>query len=127
MKSNSSFITYELEPGIYIFNDLSEALFNILHPEDRVYNNSVDIEYDDITMQTKLVVRPGNVAIRFEEISVFSCILGFISGWDYKHYNKYISQKSVNLSSTNRIHLKCDVIDGSVIDGSKQPFLYGFD
>ena len=27
---NSSFITYELEPGIYTFKDISEALFNIL-------------------------------------------------------------------------------------------------
>ena len=35
----SSFITYDLEPGIYAFKDISEALFNILHPEYRVYNN----------------------------------------------------------------------------------------
>ena len=26
----SSFITYELQPGMYSFKDLSEALFNIL-------------------------------------------------------------------------------------------------
>ena len=30
---NSDFITYELDPGIYTFKDLSEALFNILQPE----------------------------------------------------------------------------------------------
>ena len=30
---NSSFITYELEPGIYTFEDFSEALLNILQPE----------------------------------------------------------------------------------------------
>ena len=30
---NSSFITYELEPGIYTFKDLSEALLKILQPE----------------------------------------------------------------------------------------------
>ena len=49
---NSIFITFELETGIYTFKDSSEALFNILHPEYRVYNNSVDIEDDDITMKT---------------------------------------------------------------------------
>ena len=74
---NSGFITYELEPGIYNFKDISEALFNILHPEYRVYNNSVDIEYDDITMKTKLVVRPGIIAIMFDEksFSVLSLVL----------------------------------------------------
>ena len=68
-------------------------------------------------MKTKLGVRPGIIAIRFDEKSFFSTILGFTSGWDYKHYNKYISQKIVHLSSTNKIHLKCDVIDGSIQDG----------
>ena len=69
---NSSFIIYELEPGIFIFKDLSKALFNILQPEYEVYNNPVDIESDNITMKTKLVVRPGIVAIRFDEKMFFS-------------------------------------------------------
>ena len=77
-------------------------------------------------MKTKLDVKAGIIAIRFDEKSFFSTILGFTSGWDYKHYNKYISQKIVNLSNTNKIHLKCDVIDGSVVNGLRQPILYGF-
>ena len=56
----------------------------------------------------------------------FSTILGFSPGWDYKHYNKYTSQKIVNLGSTNKIHLKCDCIDGSVVDGIRQPILHSF-
>ena len=56
----------------------------------------------------------------------FSTILGFTAGWDYKHYNQYLSQKFVNLSSTNKIHLKCDAIDGSVVNGVRQPKLYSF-
>ena len=56
---NSSFITYELQPGIYTFKDISEALFNILQSEYPGPNNVIDIEYGDITMKTKLVVRPG--------------------------------------------------------------------
>ena len=56
----------------------------------------------------------------------FSTILGFTPGWDYKHYNQYLSQKIVNLSSTNRIHLKCDVIDGKKVNSDRQPILYSF-
>ena len=58
---NSGFITYKLEPGIYTFNDLSEALFNILQPEYELFNNSVDNEFDDITMKIKLVLKSGNI------------------------------------------------------------------
>ena len=73
-----------------------------------------------------MVVRSGIIAIRFDEKSFFSTILGFNPGWDYKHYNQYLSQKIVNLSSTNKIHWKCDAIDGSVVDGIRQPTLYSF-
>ena len=48
-------------------------------------------------MKTKLVVKDGIIAIRFDEISFFSTILGFNPQWDYKHYNEYISQKIVNV------------------------------
>ena len=123
---NSSFITYELEPGIYTFKDISEALLNILQSEYPVPSNTIVIEFNDITRKTKLVVNSGIIAIRFDEKSFFSTILGFTPGWDYKHYNKYISQKIVNLSNTNKIHLKCDCIDGTVQDGIRQPFLFSF-
>ena len=56
----------------------------------------------------------------------FCNVLGFTSGWDYKHYNKYIGQKILNLGCTNKIHLKCDIIDGSVVNGLRQPILYSF-
>ena len=122
----SSFITYELEPGIYTFKDISEALFNILQLEYPGPSNAIVIEFDDITRKTKLVVRPGIIAIRFDEKPFFSTVIGFTPGWDYKHYNEYTSQKIVNLTSTNKIHLKCDCIDGSVVNGSRQPILFSF-
>ena len=98
---NSSFITCELDPGIYTFKDISEALFSILQSDSPGDCNVIVIEYDDINMKTKLDVKAGIIAIRFDEKSFFSTILGFTSGWDYKHYNKYTSQEVVNLGSTN--------------------------
>ena len=123
---NSSFITYELEPGIYNYKEISEALFYILQSEYPQSDSEILIRLDDITKKTKLVVNSGIIAIRFDEKSFFSTILGFTPGWVYKHYNQYLSQKIVNLSSTNKIHLKCDAIDGSVVNGVRQPILYSF-
>ena len=123
---NSSFNTCKLEPGIYTFKDISEALFNILQSEYPGPSNVIDIDHNDITMKTEMVVKSGIIAIRFDEKSFFSTVLGFTPGWDYKHYNKYISQKIVNLSNTNKIHLKCDAINGSVVNGLRQPILYSF-
>ena len=123
---NSSFITFELEPCVYTFKHISEALFNILQNKYPVPSNTIAIEIDDNTRKTKLVVRNGIIAIRFDEKSFFSTILGFTAGWDYKHYNKYVSQKIANLSKTNKIHLKGNCIDGSIQDGVRQPIFFSF-
>ena len=123
---NSKFITYEKEPGFYTFEDLSETVFNTLQPEYDESSNVIVIEFHDITMKTILVDRDGMIAIRFDEKSFFTTVLGFTSGWDYKHYNAYISQKILNLNTTNKIHLKSDCINGSIINGVQQPILYSF-
>ena len=60
------------------------------------------------------------------KIRFFKTISRFTSGWDYKHYNEYNSQKIVNLSTTNKIHLKCDSFNGSNLNGVQQPILYSF-
>ena len=123
---NSNFVTYELVPGIYRYRDMAEALYYILESEYPSSGSEILIRLDDITRKTKLVVRSGIIAIRFDEKSFFSTILGFTPGWDYKHYNQYLSQKIVNLSNTNKIHLKCDAINGSVVNGVREPILYSF-
>ena len=72
--------------------------------------------------------------MRFDEKSFFHILLGFEPYWDYKPNQLYhlifptlyISFKILNLSITNKIHLKCDVIDGSVVNGLRQPILYSF-
>ena len=46
---NISFNTYELQPGIYTFKDLSEAFLNILQPEYPGHNKKLGFEIHDIT------------------------------------------------------------------------------
>ena len=53
---NSSFITYELEPGIYSYREISEALLYILQSEYPQSGSEILIRLDDVTRKTKLVV-----------------------------------------------------------------------
>ena len=77
---NSSFITYEISPGIYTFKDISEVLLNLLQSDYNGDFKKIVIEYVNFTMKTKFFVRPGTIAIRFDEKSFFSTILGFTPG-----------------------------------------------
>ena len=123
---NSSSITYELEIGIYFSKDFSKALKRILQPEYDGYYDVIGIENDEITMKTKLFVGEGILFIKFDELPFFSTVLGFTPGWDYKPCIVHMSQIIVNLGNTNKIHLKCDVIDGSIVNGLRQPILFSF-
>ena len=55
---NSNFITYEIKPGTYTFKDLSEVLTKSSHLGFVGFNNSINVEFNDITMKAKLIVRP---------------------------------------------------------------------
>ena len=134
---NSKVITYEISPGIYTFKDISKDLSRGFEKEFEIRgeiqpttkydkSDSIIIEYDINTMKTKLIVSHKINALRFDEKSFFSTILGFPPYWDYKSYKEYVGEKIINLSTIDKNHLKCDVIDGSVVNGSRQPILYRF-
>ena len=38
----------------------------------------------------------------------------------------YIIDKPVNISGIDKVHLKCDCIEGSIVNGIRQPVLYSF-
>ena len=71
-------------------------------------------------------VRGGVIALRFDEKLLFSTVLGFTAGWDYKHYKENISGKLLNLGKRDKIHLKRVIIDGSVRDAKRQPKRFSF-
>ena len=60
--------------------------------------------------------------------------MDFTPYWDYKPTNAlhadspgaYTSDKILNSNSVNEIHLKSDVIDGSVQNGVRHPVLFSF-
>ena len=86
-------------------------------------------------MKTKLILkRFGGTfgTLRFDEKLFFNTLLGFTPYWNYKPTNAihadrpggYTSEKILNLSTTDKNHLKCDVTDGSIVDGLRQPSLF---
>ena len=128
---NSHFITYELTPGAYTLQDISDAVHTF-----RGHTEILQFEYDDITMKTKInlkyIYEWKNFALgtlRFDERSFFHTLLGFTPYWVCTPTNSpgvYTSNKILYLSTTNKIHLKCDIIDGSVVNGLRQSILYSF-
>ena len=121
---NEKFITHKLDPGNYNIEDLKKAVYPLGDHE-----NTLQIEYDDLNKKVKhILTRFGETfgTSRFNEKSFFQTLLGFEPYWDYKP-GVYTSDKIIlNLNTVNKIHLKCDIIDGSIQDGIRQPILFSF-
>ena len=134
---NSHFITYELTPGICTIQDISDAIQTFSGHEE-----SIQLEYDDISMRTTIVLKFKNEkakfasgTLRFDKQSFFHTLLGFSPYWDYKPTNSdhvliagvCPSNKIIlNLNTIDKIPLKCDCIDGSIQNGLRNPTLFTF-
>ena len=120
---NLNFITFELPSGFYIFKDLSDFILRDFQSKFKEVDRAIVIEFHGFSMTAKLLVRPGLIAIRFEEKSFFISILGFNPHWDYKFYKEYIRRKIPKISTKDKFHIECDVIDSYVLIGKQEPYL----
>ena len=121
-------IGYSLNPGIYGIVDLNNTLKNNL-PD----NVEVTITIDDIRLKSKLKT---NQTLIFFNKSFLYTILGCtqsrsfplddIDGFYQLTAGSYIGDRPVNITGIDKIHLKCDRIHGSIVNGEREPILYSF-
>ena len=119
---------YSLNPGFYEVVDLNNILKYIL-PD----NVKLNITIDDIRLKSNLKI---NQTLIFTERSFFYTILGFtqsrsyplddIDGFYQLIAGSYKSDRPINITGIDKIHLKCDCIQGSVVNGIREPILYSF-
>ena len=119
---------YSLNPGLYEVVDLNNTLKHIL-PD----NVKINITIDDIRLKSNLKT---NQTLIFTEKSFFYTILGFtrsrsyplddIDGFYQLIAGSYKNDKPINITGIDKIHLKCDCIQGSIVNGIREPILYSF-
>ena len=119
---------YSLIPGIYEVADSNDVLKYIL-PD----NVKVTITIDDIRLKSKLKI---NQTLIFTNKSFFYTILGFtqshqgplndIEGFYQILPGSYKGDKPINITGVDKVHLKAECIQGSIVNGVREPILYSF-
>ena len=117
-----------LNPGIYGVVDLNNTLKLIL-PN----NVKITITIDDIRLKSNLKI---NQTLMFTEKSFFYTNLGFTQSRCYPLYDiegiyqliaeTYKSDRPINITGIDKVHLKCDCIQGSIVNGIREPILDSF-
>ena len=93
----------------------------------------MNITIDDIRLKSILKI---NQTLLFTEKSLFYTILGFtqsrshplddIDGFYQLIAGSYKSDRPINITGIDKIPLKCDCIQGSIVNGIREPTLYSF-
>ena len=119
---------YSIEPNIYNVDDLNKTLKNTL-PD----NVKLDITIDERKYKTDLKI---NQTLIFTNKSFFYTILGFtqshsypledIEGFYQLIAGLYKSERPINITGIDKVHLKSYCVDGSIVNGTREPILYSF-
>ena len=77
-----------------------------------------------------------NQTLMFTNKRFFYTILGFtqshsyplddIDGFYQMIAGSYKTDKPINITGIDKVHLNCDCIDGSIVNGVREPILYSF-
>ena len=118
-------IERKLQPGIYELTDLNTAIqqklryYSQTNGEYKINGLNNNIEADTISMKSVLTTsNPINFNSKLNEL------LGFTN----THYiqGTHISEKPDMITTTDKVHLKCDCVDGSIVNGIREQFLFSF-
>ena len=119
---------YSLNPGIFRVVDLNNTLTCIL--PDKVKASST---IDDVSLKSKL---KNTQTLIFTKMSFYYTIWGLtrshsnrlddIDGFYQLIARSYKSDRPINITGINKIHLKADCIQGSILNGVRKPIFYSF-
>ena len=119
---------YSLNPGVYEVLDSKKTLKFIL-PD----NVKVSVTIDDVRLKSILKT---NQTVIYTEKSFFYTISGFTTSRfypldDINEFCQLIAgsnkgDKPINITGIDKVHLKCDCIQGSIVNGFREPILYSF-
>ena len=113
----NDFFEIYLTPGVYELVDINNAIKQKINESD--YDFKFDLIPDTISMQS-VSTTSNNIQFNFK--------LNTVLGFTHTVYppGTHTSEKPVMITTTDKVHLKCDCVDGSIVNGIREQILFSF-
>ena len=113
----NDFFEIYLTPGVYELVDINIAIKQKINESD--YDFKFDLIPDTISMKSVLTTS-NNIQ--------FNSKLNTVLGFTHTVYppETHTSEKPVMITTTDKVHLKCDCVDGSIVNGIREQILFSF-
>ena len=116
---------YTLPPGIYGKSDINKTLEHLLPDNLKVSNTIDDIRLrSNLYKNQTLKFTKKNFLYHFRLYTIHSGPFSDIDGFAHLVPGKYKSDKIINVTGIDKVHLKCDSIHGSIVNGIRGPILF---
>ena len=111
----NDFFEIYLTPGVYELVDINNAIKQKINESD--YDFKFDLIPDTISMKSVLTTSNNNQ---------FNSKLNTVLGFTHTVYppGTHTSDKPVMITTTDKVHLKCDCVDGSIVNGIREQILF---
>ena len=116
-------INYEIKPGIYEFNEIVNAFSKQI--SEHTCKDCKDL---DLSLKIKADKKSMKTILETSHELIFNSNLNQVFGFTKKRYSPghHISEKVINIMSVDKVHLKTDCIDGSIVNGIRESDLFSF-
>ena len=113
----NDFFEIYLTPGVYELVDINNAIEQKINESD--YDFKFDLIPDTISMKS-VSTTSNNIQ--------FNSKLNTVLGFTHTVYppGTHTSEKPVMITTTDKVHLKCDCVDGSIVNGIREQILFSF-
>ena len=119
---------YSLNPGIYEVVDLNSTL-KYISPDHVKASVTIDVVRLYSNLKTNQILITTNKSFSFTKLGFTQSPQGPLNNIERFYQilpGSYKSDKPINITGSDKIHLKCDCIQGSIVNGIREPVLYSF-
>ena len=122
---SSERVGFSLKPDIYQISDINNTL-----KKQFIDNVKISVDIDEKIYKTNLKI---NQTLIFTErfflynigfTQSHSGPLGDLDGYIQLIPGTYKSERPININSIDKVHLKCDCFDGSIVNVNREPILF---
>ena len=120
--SVSNCLGIEIPPGAYELDDISNSIQQeLISSCSSSLNPDLKINIKADTISMKSILKTSKPIYYNSELNT---LLGFTKT-DYTA-GTHKSEKPVMITTTDKVHLKCDCVDGSIVKGIREQILFSF-
>ena len=126
----NGFIEIQLTPGVYELIKTNIAIKEIITDSDYNLVDKSKLKKDLTVFSIEFNIIPDTISMKSvlttsNPINFYS-ELNKVLGFTLTDYPTHTSEKPVMISPSEKVHQKCDCVDGSIVNGIREQILFSF-